>query len=92
MARKNIENDGKRNYYEITYGKGEDAKMYFAFRLIPKLLIMMCGAIIASFFASYFLKIEFLSMLGVVVPIFSAPLTFMLGYLFGDKRQSRGEA
>jgi hypothetical protein len=34
---------------------------------------------------------EFLSVMGVVVPFISAPLTFMLGYLYGrpaDKKQN----
>jgi pilus assembly protein TadC len=87
MPRKNIANNEKVSYYEGIFGKGEEAKMYFAFRLIPILLFSMCGAILASFAISYILKIDFLSLLGVVVPIFSAPLTFMLGYLFGDKRK-----
>jgi hypothetical protein len=87
MSRKNIANDDKTSYYEGIFGKGEEAKMYFAFSLIPKLLFLMCGAILVSFAISYVLKIDFLSLLGVVVPIFSAPLTFMIGYLFGDKRK-----
>ena len=87
MARKNIETDGKRNYYEITYGKGEEAKMNFAFRLIPILFFTMCGAILASFVASYFLKIDVLNLFGIVIPIFSAPLMFTLGYLFSDRKK-----
>jgi pilus assembly protein TadC len=87
MPRKTINNNEKTSYYEGIFGKGEEAKMYFAFRLIPILVFSMCVVVLLSFVASYFLKIDILPILGVVVPIFSAPLTFMLGYLFGDKRK-----
>ena len=89
MARKPIANDDKSSYYEGIFGKGEGAKMYFAFKMIPIFFFAMCGAIVLAWLGCYLtniysdLRIEFLSVLGVVVPIFSAPLTFMLGYLYG---------
>ena len=84
-----IENNKPTNYYLGIYGKGEDAKMYFAFKLIPICLALMFIAIILVFLTDFlfikFLGISFnpLSVLGIVVPIFSMPLSFMLGYLYG---------
>jgi len=74
---------------ERKYGTGDNAKMHFAFRLIPICIIAMCVSI-AAVLATHFLLLNFtgnglelLPVLGFVVPTFSMPLTFMLGYLYG---------
>jgi len=88
-SKNNIEKPSPVSYYAGIYGKGEEAKMNFAFKLIPTCITAMCVAIAMVFTAHFLLLhftgngIELLSVLGVVAPIFSMPLTFTLGYLYG---------
>ena len=75
--------------YKRIYGEGNEAKMYFAFRLIQIAFATMCVSIILVFVGCFLISkytemnVEFMSVLGIVVPFFSAPLTFMLGSLYG---------
>jgi hypothetical protein len=91
MPRKIIIINEKTCYYEGVFGKGDNAKMYFAFSLITKLLFFMFVSVLSSFIASHYLSIDVFPILGVVVPIFSAPLTFMMGYLYGTPADKRKE-
>ena len=90
----NIDKNPVISEYERMFGKGENAKMYFAFRLITVVFWGMCIALVLSFVGCFLvakytdMKVELLAVLGIVGPIFSAPLTFMLGYLYGDKKSS----
>jgi len=78
-----VENTRVVNDFEKKYGKGINARINFAFQLIPIFFFTM--TIIVSGIVGFGLitNIDVSSYLAVIVPVFTAPLTFMLGYLYG---------
>ena len=79
----NTNKDKKINMFELKYGKGLSAKMYFAFELIPVLFFTMTIIIAGIIAFGLITNKDISSYLAVIVPVFTAPLTFMLGYLYG---------
>jgi energy-converting hydrogenase Eha subunit A len=83
MSRQKLENNSSLSYYEGIYGKGGEPRMYFAFRIIPILLIALGAFIILSIIGFFIVGSDVLPVVGVLAPLISAPLTFMLGSVYG---------
>jgi len=81
--KKAVDNTGQVSYSEGIYGKGDEAKMYFAFRLIPIFFYIMAAAIGVIVIIGIIFNTDVIPLLAIIIPVLSAPLTFMLGYLYG---------
>jgi len=85
---KNIDKNTVISEYERKYGKGDNAKMYFAFRLVNIFSIVFFSFLALAFIGFFIKGAEILPLFGLAIPVISSPLTFTLGYLYGDKRSN----
>jgi len=73
------------SHYTGTYGKGEEAKRNFAFRLVPAFFYTLVAVVVSLVVTGLVLEVDLFPVIAVIGPIFSAPISFMLGHVYGKR-------
>jgi len=79
-GKKDIDRPDLVSHYTGIYGKGEEAKMNFAFRVVPAFFFTMVAVVMGIV-----LDFDLFPVIAVIGPIFSAPISFMLGHVYGRR-------